>query len=309
MTTHPDALGLLGTDPERPEIQPLLPPEFPPPWASAWGDDRWGIWADLEVNGVMQRMRWIPPGEFTMGSGDDDDLAYPDEKPAHRVRLTEGYWLADTACTQSLWLAVMGEANPSGFQDDPAQPVEQVSWDDATEFLKALSNRWTEGVVAELPTEAQWEYACRAGTRTRFHFGHGIQTDWVNFNGQVRLVDEKASWGEPRKRTVPVKSLPANSWGLYEMHGNVWEWCADGVVADGGLRPYPKQQQAEALENPIQPPGEGRSAHRVLRGGSWLDDAQFCLSAYRNAGQRDRPYGRTGFRFALRPSTQSTDEP
>lgn len=303
MTMNPDAPGFLRTGPEKPDMSPLLPFDFPPTWASAWGDDRWGIWADLEASGVVQRMRWVPPGEFMMGSDDDDDLAASDEKPAHRVRLTEGYWLADTACTQALWLAVMGGESPSQFQDDPGQPVEQVDWNDAKEFLQALSDRWTAGVVAELPTEAQWEYACRAGTRTRFHFGHDVQTDRVNFSGKVGFDDKTETLGEPRGRTVPVKSLPANGWGLYEMHGNVWEWCADGEVSDGGMRPYPKQQVGEALEQPIQPPGESPSAHRLLRGGSWFYGARYCRSANRDADVRDGRNVGVGFRFALRPST------
>ena len=109
--------------------------------------------------------------------------------------------------------------------------------------------------------------------------------------------------GQYRETTVPVKSLPANRWGLYEMHGNVWEWCADGVMDGNELRPYPQQQEGEIFENPFQIQGRSPSARRVLRGGSWFRAARYCRSAHRLAGGRDRRHGDVGFRFALRSSS------
>lgn len=260
-------------------------------------DFRHGLFADLRLETVIQRFRYMPPGEFWMGSPDDEPERFGNESPRHRVRLTEGYWLADTACTQALWLAVMGGKNPSRFQADPGQPVEQVSWDDVQTFLQRLQPLLPAGCEAVLPTEAQWEYACRAGTQTPFSFGPNVTTEQVNYDGNAPYVDGRK--GEYRKKTVPVKSLPANGWGLYEMHGNVWEWCADGVE-DGALRRYPKQQKGLVLENPFQPPGAGSSAQRVLRGGSWVIVAGRCRSANRSAFVRVRRRDFVGFRFALK---------
>ena len=211
------------------------PAEFPPPWAVAWGDDRFGLWAELEVNTVVQRLRWIAPGEFWMGSdkaerallrNKDWERWAERESPRHRVCLSEGFWLADTACTQAMWLAVLdGENNPSHFSDDPELPVESVSFDDVVRFLHRLKIEFTEGCAANLPTEAQWEYACRAGTEAAFAFGDTITPQQVNCDGNHPYGN--AAKGLFRERTVPVKALPANRWGLYQMHGNIWEWCDD----------------------------------------------------------------------------------
>jgi formylglycine-generating enzyme required for sulfatase activity len=172
------------------------------------------------------------------------------------VRLTTGFWLADTACTQALWLAVMGGENPSRFQEDARNPVENVSWDDsgASGFLQRVASL-VPGVVAELPTEAEWEYACRAGSETPFNFGATIGPEQANYDGNHPYAGGRK--GEYRQKTVPVKSFAPNDWGLHEMHGNVWEWCADG------LREYAD----ETVEDPRGP--EGERAARVVRGGSW----------------------------------------
>jgi formylglycine-generating enzyme required for sulfatase activity len=276
------------------------PADFPPPWASAWGDDRFGLWAELQVKDEVQRLRWIEPGEFLMGSPDDEQGRFDDEGPQHAVRLTEGFWLADTACSQALWLAVMGGNNPSEFKDDPQNPVEQVSWDDVQGFLQALQSAWTEGCTAALPTEAEWEYACRAGTPWPFSFGQTITTAQVNFDGNYPYGDGPR--GDYRERTVPVKALPPNGWGLYQMHGNVWEWCADGAG-----RRYSALKPGGVLGNPIQPPEQGMESLRVIRGGSWVHGARNVRSADRGANHRGRRGISLGFRLALRSSSPSQD--
>jgi len=270
-------------------LNPRYPPAFPPLWASAWGDDRYGLWAEFELGGVIQRLRWIQPGEFLMGSPKDEPERDADEGPQHRVRLSVGFWLADTACTQALWLAVLGGENPSAFKDDLTCPVEQVSAYDAEAFLAKLSATLGDGAQASLPTEAQWEYACRAGTTTPFSFGANITPEQVNYDGNYPYAGGVK--GPDRERSVPVKGLPANPWGLYEMHGNVWEWCADDD------RPY----RALALgQAELDPQGALDAAVRALRGGAWFRGAGRARCACRVLLARDDRYRNVGFRFSLR---------
>ncbi|HNE18005.1 MAG TPA: SUMF1/EgtB/PvdO family nonheme iron enzyme, partial [Rhodocyclaceae bacterium] len=227
------------------------------------GVDTFGLYADFTVAGVTQRCRWIAPGSFRMGSP-PDEVDRSSNETQHDVTLTRGYWLADSACTQALWQAVMGD-NPSRFKADPANPVEQVSWNDVHTFLDRL-NAQVPGLDAGLPSEAQWEYACRAGTTTPFSFGENITPEQVNYDGNRPYADGKK--GLDRGQTVPVKSLPPNPWGLYEMHGNVYEWCADW------FGDYPQGPQ-------IDPSGPPEGVFRVLRGGSWSDFGQGCRAATR----------------------------
>jgi sulfatase modifying factor 1 len=259
-----------------------------PAWAVRHGVDDAGWWAEFEVRGVVQRMRWLPPGELRMGSPETEPERYSggewDETP-HPVIVTRGLWLADTACTQALWQAVLGES-PSGFPEDEL-PVEQVSWTDVTErFLPALNWR-VPGLEARLPSEAQWEYACRAGTGTPFWFGENISPEQVNYNGNYPYANGPK--GEFRQRTVAVKALPANGWGLYQMHGNVREWCADWLGA------YPR----EAVVDPTGP-DEGRE--RVLRGGGWSVGGGSCRSADRYGFDPGNRFRNFGFRLARGPS-------
>ena len=218
----------------------------PPDWADDWGTDEYGHWVTFSVankkgNKVTQRMRWIEPGTFLMGSPEDELERDDDEGPQHPVTISRGFWLFDTACTQALWEAVMGK-NPRAFKG-AERPVENVSWHDCQDFLKRLNER-VPGIDLVLPSEAQWEYACRAGTTTPFSFGATITPEQVNY---------------AREETVPVASLPSNLWGLYEMHGNVWEWCQD--YWHGDYQGAPTDGSAWL--------GDATGADRVLRGGSW----------------------------------------
>ena len=244
-------------------------------------------------------MRFIQPGEFLMGSPEsekDRSTNGDDTETQHRVVLTEGYWLADTACTQELWGAVMGE-NPSNFKGDLQNPVEQVSWDDITQKFLPRLNKLVPGLNLTLPTEAQWEYACRAGTTTVFSFGDRITPEQVNYDGNYPYADGKK--GEYRNKTVPVKALPANQWGLHQMHGNVLEWCLDELAE------YPEG----TVENPVvhqDKKEEGRQ--RVLRGGSWIRLGRLCRSALRLALVPDVRFNFIGFRLA-RGLADQPDQP
>ncbi len=250
-----------------------------PAWADTIGTDAYGLYADFSYRGIVQRFRWIPPGRFRMGSPEGEPERDSDET-LHEVILTRGYWLADTACTQQLWSAVLGK-NPSRFKDD-GHPVEQVSWEDVGRFLDRL-NRDVPGLDLRLPTEAEWEYACRAGTETPFWFGENITPERVNYEGNYPYAGGKK--GLYREKTVEVKALPCNSWGLYQMHGNVWEWCQDWFGE------YP----AGPVTDPM---GLETGDRRVLRGGSWFYYAGFCRSAYRNHWVPGDRRGFAGFRFA-----------
>ena len=258
------------------------------------GKDEHGEWLRWQYQGVAQTFRWIAPGRFLMGSpkGESD---HRDNETQHVVRLTRGFWLADTAVTQALWTAVMGN-NPSRFQGEQ-RPVENVSWDDAQAFLQQLRCDCPQAPFV-LPTEAEWEYACRAGTPTPFSFGLNITPEQVNYDGKHPY--DGARKGHYREETVAVRSMPANVWGLYEMHGNVWEWC------DDDMRDFDAAPAGEIVVDPV---GPTESASRALRGGSWFGGAGGARSALRLAYSRGRGRGgRIGFRLALRSTSPEPPE-
>ncbi|MCP4365059.1 MAG: formylglycine-generating enzyme family protein [Planctomycetes bacterium] len=232
------------------------PESFPDRWASEWGKDEYGLWMAFRFQRLRHVLRWIEPGTFMMGSAKDETL--------HQVTLTEGFWLGTTTVTQKLWKAVTGE-NPSEFIG-AQRPVERVSWEGVQKFMGQL-NKEIPGLALELPTEAQWEYACRAGTTTPFFFGKNISTDQVNYDGNYPYANGKK--GKCREETVVVKALPCNAWGLYQMHGNVREWCRDRYEV------YPD----EAVIDPV---GSDSGRYRVYRGGSWDDFGRHCRSASRS---------------------------
>jgi formylglycine-generating enzyme required for sulfatase activity len=212
------------------------------------------------TNSLGMQFAWCVPGTFLMGSPTNEDDRGDDEHQ-HPVTLSRGFYLGAHPVTQAQWLAVMG-SNPSKFKGED-RPVESVSWDECQEFCRKLSAR--DGQRYRLPTEAEWEYACRASTITPFSFGKTISTDVANYDGTYSYGRGKK--GVYRQQTTPVGSFPPNAWGLYDMHGNVWEWCQDGYA------PYPnctiKDYQTKD------------KAARVLRGGSWYDAPRFCRSAAR----------------------------
>jgi formylglycine-generating enzyme required for sulfatase activity len=236
--------------------------------------------------GVNMALVWIPPGSFTMGGDQQPEIAarqgrgkssyFRDEQPQHQVTISKGFWMGKYEVTQGQWQAIMG-SNPSHFKA-VQNPVEQVSWTDCQEFISRL-NRVIDGGGFRLPTEAEWEYACRAGTTTPFHFGNDLDGTMANFDGSSPYGS--GSKVASRRETVPVGSFNPNGWGLYDMHGNVWEWCQDA-----------KRKYTSDLV--IDPEGVDHAQSRALRGGSWRDHARTCRSAYRNAfqpGMRDLSIG------------------
>ena len=257
----------------------IYPAEFPEPWASDWGEDEYGLWMGFTYKGVKQFFRWIEPGTFMMGSTTNEPERYDDESQ-HTVTISRGFWLADCTVNQALWHAAM-VTNPSGFSGND-RPVEQISWSDAQTFIDTLNGLKPELKLC-LPTEAQWEYACRAGTTTPFSFGDQIDSSQVNFDGNYPYNNGKKC--EYREQTVAVKSLPPNPWGLYEMHGNVYEWCQDWHGE------YPS-------ESVTDPQGPDTGDYRVLRGGSWYFLGRLCRSAIRLNFAPGLAYGNFGFRLA-----------
>lgn len=257
------------------------PPLFPARWAVAWGEDAYGLWQACEIAGLRQVLRWIPPGRFLMGSPEEEPERW-DGEVQHAVTLTRGFWLAETACTQALWQSVMDE-NPSRFTDDPDNPVETVSWLDCQACLNRINAARDDGLLLRLPTEAEWEYACRAGTDRVFSFGDSLTTELANYNGNYPY--NKGAEGEYRQRTLPVKHFAPNPWGLYQMHGNVWEWCADW------LGDYPSGSV-------MDPVGSKQGRRRVLRGGAWYDNGRSLRSASRDGYPPAYRFRSIGLRLA-----------
>jgi uncharacterized protein (TIGR02996 family) len=233
--------------------------------------------------GVEMTFSWIPPGTFLMGSPTNEPEREGNgvaDETQHKVTLTKGFWLGVHPVTQAQWQAVMG-ANPSYFKGDSC-PVERISWDDAAAFCEALSTK--DGKPYRLPTDAGWEYACRAGTTTPFHFGATISADQANYDGSYTYTNGKK--GVSRQKTTPVGSYPANAWGLFDMHGNVWEWRADW---------YGPHETGDITD----PQGVENGEARVLRGGSWYDGPWRCCSACRCRSAPGNRYPDFGCRVAL----------
>jgi formylglycine-generating enzyme required for sulfatase activity len=272
-----------------------------PGWIHESGTDEFGEWASFRVGTVVQRMRKLAGGSFLMGSPADEPGRDDDEGPQHTVTLNRGFWLADSPCTQALWQAVMGD-NPSKLQS-PERPVENVSWNDVQLFLTQLEGR-VPGLGAELPTEAQWEYACRAGTTAATYagpmpilgknyapvldasawYGGNSGVDWDLVHGYDSTGWPEKQYPHTRAGTRIVKLKRPNAWGLHDMLGNVWEWCADGK------RTYTSSPE----QDPVGPPG----LFRVLRGGGYWHGARYVRGACRLASGPGRRRQYLGFRLA-----------
>ncbi len=215
--------------------------------------------------GIKLEMVLIPAGEFMMGSPDSDKAAPPEEQPQHRVRITKPFYLGKYPVTQEQWKALMPN-NPSRFKG-PKNPVENVTWDDCRQFLRMLDIKsGPGGDKFHLPTEAQWEYACRAGSTTKYYFG----------NDEKELGEYAWYATNSGGKTHPVGEKKPSAWGLYDMHGNVWEWCGDWY-ADRYYKRSP-------TDDPTGPPSDlppQTVLGRVVRGGSFNDEAFPCRSAPR----------------------------
>ena len=268
-------------------------------------------------NGVTLDMVKIPAGEFLMGSPKSEEGSWDSERPQHQVRV-DSFFMGKYPVTQAQWKAVASlpklqrdlDLDPSYFKGDPPQPplksgekaktrwdrpVERVSWYDAVEFCARLSKYTGKSYL--LPSEAQWEYACRAGTTTPFHFGETISTDVANYDGNYTYGS--GSKGVDREKTTPVGSFQvANNFGLFDMHGNVWEWCADpwhenyeGAPADGSVwdENINNNRYKNYVDNLVNLLDMGGRV--VLRGGSWDNYPDLCRSAIRNFDDR------RGYRF------------
>ncbi len=224
---------------------------------------------------------YIKPGTFMMGSP-SSEVGRDNYEKQHKVTLTKSFYMQTTEVTQGQWKAIMGE-NPSWFDncgDDC--PVERVSWNDVQKFIHKL-NLQSSGKTYRLPTEAEWEYACRAGTTTPFNTGNCLSTTQANYDGQNTYW--RCSKGKDRDKSISVATFKPNVWKLYDMHGNVWEWCQDWYADN-----YP-------TGSIVDPVGPDTGKARVIRGGGWDGGEKFARSAFRRRYIPDsHPYG-TGFRL------------
>ena len=232
--------------------------------------------------GVALKVALIPAGQFLMGIPATGK--WEDAKPQRKVTVTHPFYMGITEVTQGQWKALMGTERWKGqkyVKEDRLNAVSYIDWDEATEFCKALSLR--AGRPASLPTEAQWEYACRAGTKTRFYSG-----DDASKLGDYAWYDKNA-WDVDEKYAHPVGRKKPNAWGLYDMHGNVMEWCTD----------YFDKKYYAAKGNKIDPTGPATGTTRIIRGGDFIHESVTSASAGRSALPPDSGWPFSGFRVVL----------
>jgi uncharacterized protein (TIGR02996 family) len=248
--------------------------------------------ASRVLNSVGMEFVPVPAGSFLMGSTESDGVGRTNEWPQHEATLTQPYWLGRFAVTQGQYEQIMGN-NPAQFIGDSRRPVEQVTWEDAVAFCKRLGDLPAEkeaGRTYRLPTEAEREHACRAGTFTPFYYGHASSAELFNFDGRYPYN------GAPPERYLgrpaEVGSYPPNAFGLFEMHGNVWEWCQDRY-----------KEQAYSAKPVVDPVGPRRGTVRVRRGGCWFAIGSFCRGTHRNGLRQTEQNHYTGFRVVLVPGT------
>ena len=235
------------------------------------------IWQDITL---PDQLVWIPPGQFVMGSPDDESGRFMDEGPAHTTDVPHGFWISRYEVTQKNYKELMGE-NPSSTEDSPDLPVNRVTWHEAVEYCKRLTNaegsigRLPSGYVYRLPTETEWEYACRAGAKGAYSYGDSADS-----------LSEYGWWaGNSGNQPEPVGKLKPNTWGLYDMHGNLFEWCNDAYVAYPGGRAFSTTGKM-----------------KVLRGGAYYCPSNILRSACRvEAQEPDYRWILAGFRVVLAP--------
>ena len=224
-------------------------------------------------------LRLVDPGSYTMGSPDSEPQRAKDEAQ-HAIVIEQPFYLGETEVTAAQWQAVMDEASGPPVEDElPVWPATDVTWYEAQRFVETLNGEHGDGWM--LPSEAQWEYACRAGTTTPFSFGSTIAPEQVNYHG--RYPYDGSPRGLVRDKPVAVASLPANAWGFHEMHGNVWEWCSDIYALD-------------AADAPTEDDSSGSS--RTLRGGSFSSSGKECRSAFREGYSPNSDGTKYGLRIA-----------
>ena len=240
--------------------------------------------ANAEVNGVKFEFVSIPAGKFIMGSPQSEPERNANESPQHEVTLSS-FYMSKYEVTQAQWKAVMGaDNNPSDFVGDNL-PVETVTYAKVLEFI----NKLNEATQKEyrLPTEAEWEYACRAGTATPFYTGDNITTEQANYKGTMPYNGNNK--GKYRGKTTEVGTFAPNAWGLYDMHGNVWEWCSD----------WYDRNYYDISAEVTDPKGPDDGTERIIRGGSWKTTPQLLRSANRSSDKPVRKDYDCGFRIVL----------
>jgi formylglycine-generating enzyme required for sulfatase activity len=274
--------------PTVPSDVPITPTPAPSPTPAPWPVNTIAGGYRVEMGqGVTLDLVSVPGGEFMMGSPDSEEGRTADEGPQHRVRVA-GFNMGKFEITQAQWMAVMGGKNPSNFKGQNL-PVESVSWNDAVEFCRRLTAR--TGVPFRLPSEAEWEYAARARTTTPFAYGSSLSSEQANFNGEYPYGG--APKGIYRGKTTAVGSFAANKFGLFDMHGNVWEWCRDA---------WHNNYQGAPADGSAWLSG-GDSSLRVLRGGSLSSNGDLCRSAFRSFSRPDNRYSLIGFRVVVAART------
>lgn len=265
-------------------------PKSAPPWADCYGWDQYGIYAEFQINKARFKLRWIPRGSFLMGSQKDETERMEREGPIHRVEIKRGFWLGETPVTQRKYRAVAGE-NPSKFKKVGLEaPVESVDWNQTHQFCYALSAK-LDGLENtaqfRLPSEAEWEYACRAGSNIAIYEGNA-----QNGGEREQLSIDQVAWFSNNSdgHTHPVREKAANPWGVFDMLGNVFEWCEDE---------WHKNYTGAPTDGSAWVDSEKGGRRRVFRGGSWGGCAWGCRSAYRSRTVPDYRDPLLGYRLLL----------
>lgn len=245
--------------------------------------------AIVRISGVDTRFHWSPPGSFMMGSP-EDEVNRSNSETLHKVELTSGFWMAETETTQQLWQAVTGETTNANSDDN--YPVAAVSWDDCHLFIERIQEYAPKGMRFRLPSEAHWEYACRAGTTTAFWWGDNPDDGKGKLNGYDLSAhneegeDHVLAFDDGFANVAPVGCFEANKWGLKDMSGNVFEWVEDR------MKPFTEENAVDPLCNDLD-------ADPVIRGGSWRHTLWICRSAFRQGTVQTARHDDLGFRIEL----------